>query len=332
MADRLELAVVGLGRLGAVHSLHAAELAAETGLCRLSAIVEADVDRARASASEFAAIQGSAVEVFGSIAECIEAGTVTAAVISTPTAMHRSQAMELLEAGKRVLLEKPLTASLDEECSFAAELDAHFPDGVMLGFQRRFDAPMQFAKRLVDEGAIGRTFKIVTALEDSGPLPDGYKSVGLLPDMSVHNVDEVLWFFGDMPTSAVSSGSRIYAYSLTAADEDFDDASIELRFPGNRLARITASRNHVSGYRVESWIYGELGQIHIGEFARGDGTVIVEAYGREAAIARKVFSTQKYDGGLPEFVNRFGDAYKSELTTVRETVFGRRTSPVITSS
>ena len=128
------------------------------------------------------------------------------------------------------------------------------------------------ASRWGSRGAIGRLFKIVTALEDSGPLPDGYKSVGLLPDMSVHNVDEVPWFFGDMPTSAVSSGSRIYAYPLTTADEDFDDASIELRCPRNRLARITANRNHVSGYRVENWIYSELGQIHIVGFARGDAS------------------------------------------------------------
>ena len=80
----------------------------------------------------------------------------------------------------------------------------------MLGFQRRFDAPICYAKQLIDQGAIGRIFKIYSSLEDSGPAPDGFASPGILPDMAVHNVDEVVWFCGRKPKLALAIGSRIY--------------------------------------------------------------------------------------------------------------------------
>jgi predicted dehydrogenase len=50
----------------------------------------------------------------------------------------------------------------------------------------------------MDNGVIGRVFKIYSALEDSNPAPDGYQSGGILPDMSVHNVDELLWLTGGL--------------------------------------------------------------------------------------------------------------------------------------
>ena len=80
----------------------------------------------------------------------------------------------------------------------------------MLAFQRRFDLPNQYARELMHSGAIGRVFKIYSALEDSNPAPNGYQSGGILPDMSVHNVDEILWLTGRMPRAALAIGSRIY--------------------------------------------------------------------------------------------------------------------------
>ena len=107
----------------------------------------------------------------------------------------------------------------------------------MLAFQRRFDGPLQYAKELMDSGAIGRVFKIFSALEDSNPAPNGYKSGGILPDMSVHNVDEILWLTRRMPTEALAIGSRVYSHALTTCQEDFDDALLYLWFADDLLAQ-----------------------------------------------------------------------------------------------
>jgi myo-inositol 2-dehydrogenase/D-chiro-inositol 1-dehydrogenase len=159
-------------------------------------------------------------------------------------------------------------------------------------------------------------FKVFSALEDSNPAPDGYRSGGILPDMSVHNVDELLWLIGRMPFAALTIGSRIYSHRLTTSHEDFDDALLYLWFDQELIANVQVSRNHVSGYRVETIIFGEEGQIHVGGFEQKPLEIVVEAYGRRGRtepIAYRRFSMREYGRPLPEFIDRFGPAYKAEV-------------------
>ena len=304
----LNLAVIGLGRIGVAHAVHAKELESEGG-SRLAALVDPDRQRAEKLAADLA----GDIAVFGSVAELIESGAADAAVIATPTVLHQEHAEALIRAGQRVLLEKPLTASLADGRAFAAQLDREAPNALMLAFQRRFDKPLLHAKRLLDEGAVGRPFKVVSFLEDSGPLPDGYRSPGLLNDMAVHNVDEISWLLGQRATRALSLGSRIYSHRLTTASEDFDDALLYLWFGDDAVGQIQTGRNHVPGYRVETWIYGEEGAIHVGRFEQRRFDVIVEAYGRKERIAQQTYTMRDYGEAMPEFVDRFGPAYKAEL-------------------
>ncbi len=314
MPEPLKLAVVGLGRIGALHSQHAVELAASSGACALAAIVDARLEHARAIAEELASTQGSSIQVYPSVEALIDAGACDAAVVCTPTDQHGSHLRALVYAQKRVMVEKSLTGSLAGDRELAAELDAHYPNSVMLAFQGRFDEPLQHAKRLLDQGAIGRPFKIVADLEDSGPVPAGYISTSLFIGMAVHNLDDVLWFTGKMPTGVVSLGSRLYAHKLSAVPEDFNDGLIALWFPDELMAQLSVSRNHVSGYRVEIWIYGEEGQIHVGRFEQNKNEVVLEAYGRSQRIEFKTYPMRNYGRPVPEFVERFGHAYKRELT------------------
>ena len=209
----------------------------------------------------------------------------------------------------------PLGARLRPEL-LRSELDDSHPPALMLAFQRRFDEPLEYARALMHEGAIGKVFKIYSALEDSSPAPNGYNSGGILPDMAMHNVDEILWLTGRMPTRALSIRSRIYSHALTTCLEDFDDALLCMWFEGGLLGQVQVTRNHVSGYRVETIIFGDKGQIHIGRFDQRLNTVMVEAYGprgRSEAIVVKEFTMRDYHMALPEFIDRFGPAYKAEL-------------------
>src|SRR5260370_10763358 len=158
--------------MGAIHALHACELASDIGSCAVAALVDADIERARG----FAAQNVLDIPVFSSVEQLAAAKVCQATVIVTPTGNHREHAATLIAAGHRVLLEKPLTGSLEADRDFAAELDRDHPHALMLAFQRRFDAPLQYAKELADSGAIGRVFKIYSALEDSNPAPNGYNS------------------------------------------------------------------------------------------------------------------------------------------------------------
>jgi myo-inositol 2-dehydrogenase/D-chiro-inositol 1-dehydrogenase len=316
-AQPIRVGVVGLGRMGMIHALHIHELAHESDLCRLTCVSTTDGH----AADTFLSMSGTSTPVFDDIDGLAKSGLCDVAVIATNTPLHREHALKMIQAGQRVFLEKPLTGTLEGDREFAELLEREHPHALMLGFQRRFDAPTLYAKQLIDQGAIGRVFKIYSALEDSGPAPDGFASPGILPDMAVHNVDEVVWFSGRKPKLALAVGSRIYSHRLTTCQEDFDDALMLLDFGDELIAQIQVTRNHVSGYRGETVIYGESGMIRIGCFKQKLLEVTVEAYGtreKTEPIAYKNFEMRRYNQPLPEFIDRYGAAYKEELRTFLE--------------
>jgi myo-inositol 2-dehydrogenase/D-chiro-inositol 1-dehydrogenase len=326
MPEPLKIAVAGLGRMGRVHAQNVLAIA-ETGACQLAALVDGDAERLHKFAEEF----NCRVPLFQTVGELAEADVCRATLVITPTARHREHATTLVRAGHRVFIEKPLTGTLQGDREFVAELDANHPDAVMIAFQRRFDAPLQYARELMRSGIIGRVFKIYSALEDSGPAPNGYQSDGILADMSIHNVDEVLWLTGQMPVTAIAIGSRIYSHRLTTCTEDFDDALLYMWFEDRVVAQVQVTRNHVSGYRVESTIFGEEGQIQIGRFAQNPDEVVVEAYGRRFStepLARRRFPVAGESADQPEFVARFGDAYRAEVAAFIECCSLNRPFPI----
>ena len=300
MSKSLSVAVVGCGRMGGIHALHLKE----RDDVELVGVVDPDAARGRAVGG---ALFSSVEELLGGFPG------LDAAVVASPTALHSAHARALVEAGVRVLLEKPLTDSLEQDASFSDWLSSHHPHATMLAFQRRFDAPLARAWELLREGAIGRPFKFVSVLEDSRPMPAGYESPGLLQDMSIHNVDELLWLAGEVPVEVRAVGHRIFSQHDAAVVEDFDDASMEFSFESGALGQIFVSRNHVSGYRVETWIYGEAGVIHVGGFHQQQHEVVLEAYGSTESIEVRHFQLRDYGPGRPEFLDRFGDAYAQEL-------------------
>lgn len=310
MSNPVDIGIIGIGRMGWVHARHLLELERE-GACRLAAVVDIDTAKTRRFSSE----TGCSARTFASVEEYAASGVCATTMIVSPTERHREHAAAMLRAGHKVLMEKPLTGTLDGDTAFAAELDRDYPNALMLAFQRRFDAALAYGRALMESGAIGRVFKIYSALEDSGPAPNGYQSDGILPDMSVHNVDEILWLTGRMPDRALAVGSRIYSHALTTCKEDFDDAALFLWFGDDLSAQVQVSRNHVSGYRVETIIFGEQGQIQIGHFDQRPHEIVVEAFGRRGRaepLARRAFPGGNGGPGAPEFVDRFGPAYKAE--------------------
>ena len=126
---------------------------------------------------------------------------------------------------------------------------------------------------------------------------------------------------GKLPHSAGSMGSLIYSQEFSQVKEDFDDGYIRLWFDDRMVAQIEVSRNHVSGYRVETWIFGEKGQIHVGRFEQKPLEVVVETYGPDKPIDRKAFHMRDYGRPVPEFVDRFGPAGRTHR------VLKRRASP-----
>ena len=311
----MRIAVVGVGRIGVFHARHVQELAAERGDCVLAALVDGYGDLAARVAAELQDGQEAPIAAFEDVAALVAAGAADGAFIASRTEDHYRDARTLIDAGMRVLLEKPLTHSLATAREFAAYLDADDfrRTALMQAFMRRFDGPLLYAKEYIDRGAIGTPFKIVSILEDPVPPPAGYNSPGLLADMAVHNIDEIAWFSGQRPERVGGCGSLLYNQGITDVEEDFDDAFLQLYFPGALVGQIAVSRNHVAGYRNETWAYGPEGVVHVGAFSEDPLQVEVEVIGRGGLVARREFPLRDYGVAAPVFMGRFGLAYKAEL-------------------
>ncbi len=316
MAGSVAVAAVAVGRIGVFHARHVQEVAQETGMCQLVAVADRHADTAKRVAAELSN-QRDEVLAFDSPEALAEAGVADAAVVASRTIDHRRDTTALVEAGIRVLLEKPLGDSLAEARDLGDWLDGdeRRNQAVMMAFQRRYDAPLLRAKVLLDGGAVGTLFKVVSILEDPEPPPPGYQSSGLLTDMGVHNADEVLWLTGKALTAVTGMGSRLHNQKIDGVvAEDFDDAFVQLWLGEDVVAQIQVSRNHVAGYRNETTLYGTRGLIHVGHFDDDPLKVWVEAYGREHnVIEKRAYPLRDYDRPVPVFIRRFGLAYKAEV-------------------
>lgn len=124
--------------------------------------------------------------------------------ICVPTVFHHDVVMRAIEAGKNVLVEKPIASKLNEaeEMIKAAE-DA----GVTLatGHVERFNPAVKVAKKLIDEGAIG---EVVTANSKRlGPFPPRIRDVGVAIDLAIHDIDIFNYLFNSRANTVFANMS-----------------------------------------------------------------------------------------------------------------------------
>ena len=316
----IKIAIVGVGRMGVFHARHVLEVSRRTGMCELVAVVDEYGETADRVAVQLTAEagEGEAIQAFHSVEDLLASGASEATVVASRTADHERHGRQLVDAGQRILLEKPLTHSVSSAVDFARDLNnsERHQQAVMIGFMRRSDAALVRAKQLLDAGAIGRLFKVVSILEDPVGQPTGYSSSGILSDMGVHNADEVLWLTGQRPTAVDALGARLHNQHVSDVEEDFDDGFMQLHFGGaeDLIARIIVSRNHVAGYRNETLLYGDEGMIHVGRFCVETADVHFDAIAKGGrAIESQVFTGRRHSEKVPMFIERFADAFVAEV-------------------
>lgn len=150
MSGILKLAFVGCG---AISRFHLDGILESAPRIKVTAAIDPEPGRAEAIASETGA------EVFLSLAEAIGRGDFDAVDLMLPHDLHESAAVQALEAGKHVLLEKPMAPDLDacERILAAAERAG----GVfMVGENAQYWPEIVKTRELVQSGAIG---EIITA-------------------------------------------------------------------------------------------------------------------------------------------------------------------------
>ena len=147
-----------------------------------------------------------------------------AVVLVTSTDRHRDHALSLIQSGHRVLLEKPLTGTLDGDRELALQLDRGHPNALMLAFQRRFDAPLQFAKDLMPTARSDGSSKSTRRSKTPHRHPTAIKAAASFP-ICLFTTSMKFYGLPERSPAALAVGSRLHRFRLTKCDEDFDDAT-----------------------------------------------------------------------------------------------------------
>ena len=304
---RLGVGLIGLGRLGRVYARDLASRIPET---RLVAVADTN-----AAATDEVARQYDVAGAYTDPERLLDDPQVEAVVIASPTHTHRELVVAAAERRRPVFCEKPPALSLSETVAMkeAVERSGIF---FQMGFMRRFDTGYAAAKRRVEEGALGTpvVFKSTsrdphrTTLEYADPRSSG----GMILDMGIHDFDLARWFMGEVRTVQTLAGTLAYPELKTVGD--IDNAIASLRFADGRLGVVDLSRNGVYGYDIATELLGTQGTLRIG-------------YLRETPLLVLTKGTVAHDT-VPFFMERFANAYTSQLQNFAANVRGGRPAPI----
>jgi len=219
----LRVGVVGVGYLGQHH----ARIYASLPGVKLVGVADTRPGRAE----EIAAKNGC--RAFAGPAEMI--AEVDAVSVATPTASHREVAAGFLAAGKGVLVEKPIAASLPEADAMIA---AASESGALLGVghTERFNPAIEALRRRARNPRFIEAHRL-------GTFPARSLDVDVVLDLMIHDIDLVLALTGGAQVQAVD------AVGVSALTPKVDIANARIRLAGGCVANLTASRISASKVR-----------------------------------------------------------------------------------
>ncbi|APT57481.1 oxidoreductase [Roseomonas gilardii] len=256
---RLKLGVLGAGHFGRFHVLKAAA----GPRVQLVGLHDHDPARAAAVAAEAGVHALSAAEVIA---------RADAVIVATPTAFHHELARQALEAGRHVLVEKPIAATLAEADDLIA-LAASTGLVLQVGHLERFSAG--FATLMGGEGGVAARVGRPLYMEAVRIAPFRPRSldVPVVLDLMVHDIDLAFALFGAPLVGVDAVGGPI-------ASAQTDIANARLRFGNGGVATLTASRVSLKMER-RLRLFGTEGYLQMDFLAR---TMHVVRKGEGAAL------------------------------------------------
>jgi scyllo-inositol 2-dehydrogenase (NADP+) len=224
----IRAAVLGYGLAGKV--FHCPFISAVPGL-ELSAIVQRTGD---AAAQAY-----PSTRILRSADEAITDPNIDLIVVATPSETHFDLAAQALQAGKHVVVDKPITSSSKSARSLVSLSKVH--KRLLAPFHnRRWDGDFLTLRQLLHEGTLGRVVEIVSRFDRYRPLqrPNTWKEIaspatGLLYDLGPHLVDQALTLFG--PPARITASIR-HDRDRTDIDDAFD-LDLDYDMPYGRALR-----------------------------------------------------------------------------------------------
>ncbi len=256
---RIGYAVVGLGGISQVAVLPAFS---NSKKAKLAALVSGDKQKAQKLADQFHA--GTAYN-YGEFGECLKNPEVQAVYIATPPGEHEKYAVMAAKAGKHVLCEKPLAASVSQARNMVAACKRGRVQ-FMTAYRKYFEPSTVAIKKMITDGDLGRIDIVHTLFSERRPFGDNSPAWlfskelcggGPLTDLGVYCLNTTRWLIGEDPLSVADAAS--WARDRRRYKEVEEGISFRLGFRSGIVLQGTAAYSAVFSSFIH--IHGEKGWV-----------------------------------------------------------------------
>ena len=249
---------------------------------------------------------------------------IDAVFITSPTNKHAEHVVAAAQAGKHVLLQKPMALTL-ENCDAIIQAVQQYGIKFSLCYQMRADPVNQKMKALLDEGAVGRVFMvrrrhaIPVLLNPDFARPDNWhidpvQNMGMFMDDASHAADWFLWMLGK-PTSVIAEIDNI----ITSVAPDDNGVAI-FRFANKEMGILLNSSTMLAAESTTE-IYGDQGTI-IHNYGDVPASNVPNPPG---AVALKIYRASTGDWEYFDFpLVKHGERIRAVPRAVIDYLHGRR--------
>ena len=251
MTNKLRVGVVGVGHIGSNH----ARLYAEIPSAEFAAVFDTDTAKAAAIARKYNVQAAGSIWEFGDM--------VDAASVATPTTAHHDVARALLQIGKHLLIEKPITETTKQ----ASELVAMASERnliLQVGHVERFNPVLSALETRLTHPKFIEAHRL-------SPYPERSTDIGVVLDLMIHDLEVIL----HLVRSPVQT---IDAVGVPVLSKSEDIANARIRFESGCVANVTCSR--ISPERMRKIrVFQEDAYLSL-DYQNQSGEVYRRAFGR----------------------------------------------------
>ena len=232
MKNPIKLGIIGVGRAG--YGMHLKEMK-DKGLYEIYAVCDVEDDRLEKMKNEYGC------KTYKRVEDIVEDPDIEVIDIATRSCDHFIHAMTALQAGKTVLLEKPITMNYDEAKKLFAYADSLGKNKLFIRHNRRFEAKFMEVQKLIDSGTLGDVYYVKRSVANFDRRCD-WQTIsqyggGQLLNWGPHLVDQALRFCGGDYKRMTSYTRQIAAAGdcedvVLASFEGVNDRIVEIEISG----------------------------------------------------------------------------------------------------
>ncbi len=313
MKRKVNIAVIGTGRMG---SVHVANLVQKIPDANLIAICDIRLNVAQKVADEFGIDQ-----VVQDYHELLDNPEIEAVLIASSTNTHADIINNCAQAGKHIFCEKPLALELESIDKALAAVEKSKVK-LQVGFNRRFDKSFRKVRDIVQSGQIGKPCILrITNRDPELPNKEFLKvSGGMFLDMTIHDFDMVRFQIGEV--------DEVYAIGNVMIDEelksfgDIDTDIVTLKFKNGAMGAIDNSRQAVYGYDQRLEVFCLNGMAKADNELENTVTSANESGFTSSRLP--YFFMERYAPCYVEEVRQFVDCVRDDLPTPTTGEDGRK--------